>query len=129
QPRLRARAGLHDGLRPARRDRLPGDRPRVRASRPEGEVVVTSTVESRIKTRAWVPAWSRRRNMQLWTGVVILGVIVLAAIFAPLLSGYDPTAPDAGNALQGPSGAHWLGTDHLGRDIFSRLVHGGRTDL
>lgn len=89
----------------------------------------TPAVESRLKTKAWVPAWSRKHNMQLWTGVVILGIIVLAAIIAPLITQYDPTTPDAANTLQGPSGAHWLGTDQLGRDVFSRLVYGARADL
>lgn len=92
-------------------------------------MTATPVVEQRLKTRAWVPAWSRRHNMQLWTGLVILGIIVLAAALAPVISGYDPTSPDAANTLQPPSGDHWFGTDHLGRDIFSRVVYGARTDL
>lgn len=89
----------------------------------------TPAIESRLKTKAWVPAWSRKHNMQLWTGVAILGVIVLAAALAPVITAYSPTAPNAADTLQGPSAEHWFGTDHLGRDIFSRLVYGARADL
>lgn len=89
----------------------------------------TPALESRLKTRSWVPSWSRRYNMQLWAGIAVLGVIALAALLAPILSGYDPTSPDPAHTLQSPSGAHWFGTDHLGRDIFARVVHGARTDL
>lgn len=89
----------------------------------------TPAVETRIKTRAWIPAWSRKHNMQLWTGLSVMAIIVLAAALAPLITRYDPTAPDAAHAMLGPSGAHWFGTDNLGRDIFSRVVYGARTDL
>jgi peptide/nickel transport system permease protein len=54
---------------------------------------------------------------------------VLTALFGPLLVPYDPLASNAGEALQPPSGAHWFGTDALGRDIFSRVVVATRLDL
>ncbi len=61
-------------------------------------------------------------------GVAIIGFWLFAAIFAPLLTAYDPNAQDfAALADPTPSAAHWLGTDHLGRDIWSRLVYGART--
>ena len=61
--------------------------------------------------------------------MTILGVIVLAALAAPLITKYNPTSQDLLHTLQGPSGRHWLGTDDLGRDVWSRLVYGARTDL
>lgn len=90
---------------------------------------VSTTVESRLKARSWIPAWSRRHNLQLWTGLTVLGLIALAAALAPVLTSHDPTATDAANTLLGPSAEHWFGTDHLGRDVFSRVVYGARADL
>ena len=58
---------------------------------------------------------------------VIIAIIALAAIFAPLVAPYDPLA--SGPAVQPPSAEHWFGTDRQGRDIFSRLVYGGRYSL
>ena len=62
-------------------------------------------------------------------GVSILGAIVLLAILAPLVTSHDPTQQDLLNTLQGPSWNHLAGTDDLGRDVWSRLVYGARTDL
>lgn len=62
-------------------------------------------------------------------GGSIVGVIVLLAIFAPLVTSYNPTTINLLGLLKGPSAAHWLGTDQLGRDIWTRLVYGARTDL
>jgi len=56
-------------------------------------------------------------------GLVIVSVVVLAAIFAPAITG-DPDRLDVMNRFAAPSWQHWLGTDHLGRDLYSRLVHG-----
>lgn len=69
------------------------------------------------------------RNPQLGYGTLLLGIIVLMAICAPLLTGYDPIAQDFSATLQGPSWTHLLGTDNLGRDVWSRLLHGARSDL
>ena len=62
-------------------------------------------------------------------GVTIVIVIVLSALFADQIVPYSPTALDVPARLQGPSAAHWLGTDQLGRDLFSRAVMGGRVAL
>lgn len=59
--------------------------------------------------------------------LVILALIALSAIFAPLLAPHDPTAIDLKG--QPPSGEFWFGTDNLGRDVFSRLLYGGRYSL
>jgi peptide/nickel transport system permease protein len=60
---------------------------------------------------------------------VVIAVLVLAAVFAPWLSPYDPIAQDPAAARQWPSAAHWLGTDLLGRDLLTRIMYGGRDSL
>jgi ABC-type dipeptide/oligopeptide/nickel transport system permease subunit len=59
----------------------------------------------------------------------LLVVLALAAILAPLLAPYDPSAMGTGPALAVPARAHWLGTDRYGRDLFSRLLYGSRISL
>lgn len=61
-------------------------------------------------------------------GLVLVLIVVLAAIFAPQITVHAPEAL-SGPALAAPSGAHWFGTDDLGRDVFSRVIHGGRISL
>lgn len=61
-------------------------------------------------------------------GVIVAGW-VLAALFAPLLSPYDPDAVDLQNAMAAPSALHWFGADQVGRDVFSRTLHAARIDL
>lgn len=61
--------------------------------------------------------------------VAVLVIMALAAIFAPWVAPYDPNMPNLMDALQGPSLAHPLGTDALGRDVLSRLIYGGRTTM
>lgn len=63
------------------------------------------------------------------TGLIILLIVILLAIFAPMLAPYDYNTIDLMNANQGPSGEHWFGTDGYGRDILSRLMYGGRYSL
>lgn len=69
------------------------------------------------------------RNGSALLGLTILALIVIAAVFSPLLSTHDIYAQDLGNRLALPSTEHWLGTDELGRDIYSRLLHGARLTL
>lgn len=67
-----------------------------------------------------------------WTGVlslVLVGLVLLAVAFAPLLAPYDPLAQDIAARLQGPSGEHLLGTDSLGRDLLSRAIFGARIEM
>ena len=73
--------------------------------------------------------WWRRVGIAPLCAIVILAVMILAAVFAPLVAPYNPNTPDLLAALQGPSAAHPLGTDALGRDTLSRLIYGGRTTL
>lgn len=70
-----------------------------------------------------------RRNPAALIGLIVILMIALAAIFAPWLAPYDPYAVDPVNRLQPPSAQHLCGTDELGRDIFSRVMYGGRISL
>ena len=70
-----------------------------------------------------------RRNKLAMLGLIILILLVLSAIFAPLLSPYNPYAQNLAERLKPPSAVNWLGTDSLGRDILSRLIWGSRTTL
>ena len=58
------------------------------------------------------------------TGLVIVLLVLGCAIFAPWVATHNPDALDVMNRFSAPSRAHWLGTDHLGRDLYSRMVHG-----
>lgn len=69
-----------------------------------------------------------RSPVALVSGGFIL-VVVVACVFAGLVSGHNPLTTDLGGTLQGPSSSHLLGTDQLGRDILSRLLYGGRRSL
>ncbi len=60
---------------------------------------------------------------------IILFIIIVLTVLAPVLAPYDPTATDILNTTKAPSGQHWLGTDMQGRDVFSRILYGGRTAL
>ena len=62
-------------------------------------------------------------------GMVLLGLLVVAAVFAPLLSRYGPDSIDIMALNQTPTATHWLGTDYLGRDMWSRVLYGGRISL
>jgi peptide/nickel transport system permease protein len=61
--------------------------------------------------------------------LVVLGIIVAACVLAPVISPDDPTATDPTHTFAAASGRHLLGTDELGRDLFSRLLYGGRLSL
>ncbi len=69
------------------------------------------------------------KNKLAIVGIAIFAIILLAAILAPLLTKYDPLTVDMQNVLQGPSKDHLLGTDKIGRDIFSRILYGGRISI
>jgi peptide/nickel transport system permease protein len=62
-------------------------------------------------------------------GAVLMLVVIVAGLAAPLVATHDPTRTDAAQTFVPPGRQHWLGTDHLGRDIYSRLVHGARVSL
>jgi peptide/nickel transport system permease protein len=92
-------------------------------------VVAEAVVEAQLveHRRGFRKRWYRTPSFV--AGVSILGLIVLAAAIAPLITNYNPTDQDLLHTLASPSSKHWLGTDDLGRDVWSRLVYGARTDL
>ena len=69
------------------------------------------------------------RNKQAMIGLAMLLLLIFAAVFANLIAPYDPVEQNLLIRLQGPSAAHWFGTDELGRDIFSRILYGARISL
>jgi len=69
------------------------------------------------------------RTPSFVAGVLILGTIVTMCLAAPLITSQSPTHQDLNNILASPSSKHLLGTDQLGRDLFSRILYGGRVDL
>ena len=74
-------------------------------------------------------AGNARHNPLAATGVVLVTVFVIFALFAPQIAPQDPAAINLPARLDTPSHAHWFGTDELGRDIFSRIVYGARISM
>ncbi|MDQ6728460.1 MAG: ABC transporter permease [Actinomycetota bacterium] len=74
------------------------------------------------------PTEGRPRSPLLVLGLVLVGLAVAVAVFAPLLTRHDPSAI-SGKILEQPSARHWLGTDVPGRDIFAQLLYGARASL
>lgn len=73
--------------------------------------------------------FTQLRNLPIASKIAVgfLSLVVLLAVFAPLISGYDPLA--SGTPVAPPSGEHWFGTDAIGRDIFARVAYGARSSL
>ncbi len=69
-----------------------------------------------------------RNPLALW-GFAIIAVVLVMALLAPVLAPYDPDAIDVKSILIPPSSTHWMGTDGLGRDVFSRMLFGARISL
>ncbi|WP_373356574.1 ABC transporter permease [Pseudoroseicyclus sp. CXY001] len=101
---------------------------------PEGRRawLLSQTPQSR-RQAAWGNAYRRwlqfRANTLAMIGLVTVLALILAALFAPLLATHDPSAINLENRLQPPSAANWLGTDDLGRDLYSRVLHGTQVTL
>ncbi|TDB95778.1 ABC transporter permease [Actinomadura sp. 7K534] len=70
-----------------------------------------------------------RRQRGAVAALAILSLITVAAVLAPFWTLHDPAGGSLSDALSGPSGGHWLGTDDLGRDVFTRMVYGARLSL
>lgn len=78
----------------------------------------------------WQDAWRRlKENKPAMAGLFFVIFITLTAIFGPMLSKYNYFSQDFMVANQGPTGAHWFGTDQFGRDIFVRILYGARISL
>ncbi|SHK14253.1 peptide/nickel transport system permease protein [Roseomonas rosea] len=106
--------------------RGPGGVPRRR------EWLLTDAPASRSQA-AWgrrYQAWlAFRRNPLATVGLAVILVMLLLILLAPVLATHDPGIQELGNRLAAPSAQHWLGTDELGRDVWSRLLYGGRITL
>ncbi|CAO5245541.1 ABC transporter permease [Frankia sp. AgKG'84/4] len=85
-----------------------------------------ATLGTRVRTAARTRR-PPRVGLALAVGVLLL--VVLAAVAPAVFSGRSPTNTAAVDALRGPSGAHWFGTDQLGRDVFTRVAHGAGRSL
>ncbi len=70
-----------------------------------------------------------KRHRPALAGIVVIVLFALAAIFAPVISAYDPERNDLDIRFQPPSAAHIMGTDELGRDLFTRILYGSRISL
>src|SRR3954464_1923262 len=70
-----------------------------------------------------------RHDPRAWFGATVIGLLLVMAVAAPLIARHDPISIDLVRSLEGPSRAHWLGTDIQGRDVFARLVYGARVSL
>src|SRR5262245_65458484 len=92
--------------------------------------VATTAPTLRAQPSVWtvLVRFCRKKPLGAVGGAIML-VIVLTAVFADQLQTHDPIATDAAQSLAPPSREHWLGSDHLGRDIYSRIVHGARVSL
>ena len=86
-----------------------------------------STPETKVRS-LWGDAFRRLfLNKLAVLGLIIVIIFLIAAIIGPYVTPYDFLEQNLSKQLQGPSAEHWLGTDALGRDIFSRMLHGART--
>lgn len=78
--------------------------------------------------------WGRMRHL-IWrhplgaAGAIIIAVLAFGALFADLITVYDPLRTDSSISLARPTLAHWMGADFMGRDIYSRIVYGARISL
>lgn len=75
------------------------------------------------------PGVWKKMPKKVYVGAVIVLLYFLIAIFAPLLAPFDPLEINPANRLASPSAEHWLGTDELGRDVFSRMIFAARVDI
>ncbi len=99
-------------------------RQKLQAAETDGSVV---TQKRYSETRRMISVFISRPLPVI--GFVIILLLILMAIFAPLLTPYEPNKMDIINKLQPPSAEHWLGTDSLGRDTLTRIMFGARTSL
>ncbi len=96
-------------------------------TRPADEKMIGANRRTDTMTRLLVRRFLRHRLAV--ASLVVLLLLVLSALLAPVIAPFDPDALSTTERLQGPSTRHWLGTDDIGRDIFSRVLYGGRISL
>src|SRR5690348_6601599 len=102
------------------------------------EALVTDTAAAapELPRRPFRLVRNRSRRLRPWyritplvIGIVLVAFLVLVAVLAPVIAPHDPIQQNLTAILQPPSAQHWLGTDKVGRDVFSRLIYGARIDL
>jgi peptide/nickel transport system permease protein len=86
---------------------------------------VTAPADQLSTTRASAP----RLPLSAVAAIALLGTWIVLALAAAWIAPYDPDQVDLFNILKAPSAAHWFGTDQVGRDVLSRIIHGARIDL
>ncbi|HWZ47215.1 MAG TPA: ABC transporter permease, partial [Herbaspirillum sp.] len=88
---------------------------------------MTTTTSSGLTFRQFMRKMFRRKLVL--AGVIVLGVVTLLALIAPAVSTYNPMELKILDRLISPDATHWFGTDEFGRDIFTRVIYGGRYSL
>ena len=83
--------------------------------------------KARSKSKEFIKKFMRRKTAVI--ALIFILFMVIVAIFGPMMAPYDCSVPDYSAMLQGPSAAHWFGTDDLGRDLFARVWQAGRVSL
>ena len=93
-------------------------------------LIETTYADPAPSSSLWRDAWRRlRQNKLALTGLAILIALVLSALFTPWIAPHGYDEQDIMRGAEPPSWDHWLGTDQLGRDLFTRILHGGRVSL
>lgn len=97
---------------------------------PEEEFAGGPLLSRRAETSLLGSIWRRfRRHRMALVGAAMMLIIVFVVAAAPITARYSPTKQDLRNRLKPPTAEHWLGTDELGRDVWARIVYGGRISL
>ena len=94
-------------------------------------VTNSSEAEQRVSARNPLRRFLRRaaRHRLFVVGFIITLALIITSVFAPVFATADPFEADFSQMLASPSGEHLFGTDYLGRDLFSRIIYGGRFSL
>lgn len=93
-------------------------------------MVQNNNIKEKSKRSQFAEVWRRlKMSKSAMFGITIIIILILCAIFAPLIAPYAPLEINIIDRMQGPSFNHLLGTDNFGRDIFSRIVYGSRISL
>lgn len=94
--------------------------------------VETTEIKTKKRRSQTGEVWRRlKQNKMAMVGLALLAILVLLALFANVIADYNDVAIKQNTEIrrEGPSSDHWMGTDHLGRDIFARIIHGSRVSL
>jgi len=105
---------------------MPSTLTRPRPPGPERPTSLRSAKPHRPNVLSLMIIGARGRHWTFRVGVTLLVAILLILLLTPWIAPHDPATQDLANRLAGPSAEHWFGTDHLGRDVLSRLMWGGR---